>query len=79
MKKKVLKLVAGATLVAAMVVGMEINNANNKSSLKVENMEALACYNLEIDGVDWGECCYPWTSTCHVFSIGETCSGKWYF
>ncbi|MBI9063131.1 MAG: hypothetical protein JEZ14_14205 [Marinilabiliaceae bacterium] len=42
MKKKVLRVIAGATLMVVMAVGMQVNNVQNESSLVMENLEALA-------------------------------------
>ncbi|MBI9063126.1 MAG: hypothetical protein JEZ14_14180 [Marinilabiliaceae bacterium] len=42
MKKKVLRVIAGATLMVAMAVGMQMNNVLNESSLMMENLDAIA-------------------------------------
>jgi hypothetical protein len=42
MKKKVLKVVAGATLVAAMVVSLQLNEGSSSSDIALENIEAIA-------------------------------------
>ncbi|MBI9063117.1 MAG: hypothetical protein JEZ14_14135 [Marinilabiliaceae bacterium] len=45
MKKKVLRVIAGATLMVAMAVGMQMNNVLNESSLMMENLDAIAMAN----------------------------------
>ena len=42
MKKKMLKVVAGATLMMAMAVGIQMNNVQNDSSLMMENLKVIA-------------------------------------
>ncbi len=42
MKKKVLRVVAGATLFVAMVIGVNMNETQNQSTLVMENMANTA-------------------------------------
>ncbi len=42
MKKKVLRIVAGATLLIAMVVGVNMNETQNQSTLVMENIANTA-------------------------------------
>ena len=62
-----------------MVVSFQMSKANNATTLTMDNVKALACYDLEIGGVDWGECCYPYDVDCHVFGLGQTTPGTWFF
>ena len=79
MKKKIYKYLSVAVIAVAMAVSFQMSKANNANDLTMENVEALACYSLEIDGTDWGECCYPYDVDCHVFALFQTTPGTWYF
>jgi hypothetical protein len=72
MRKKVLKVVAGAALMIVMAIGMQMNNAQNESSLKLKNMEALAaCYDIEDNsGFLYGQCCTTSSDDCVINSRG---------
>lgn len=67
MKKKILKLVAGATLVAAMVVGMEMNKSAKGSDINMANLISIAVADGEVvlDGCrkEDGEACNCGTVT----------------
>jgi hypothetical protein len=78
MKKKVLKVVASTTLVAAMVVGMQINKAQRESSLMMENLEAIAIAS-DSESTSSSDC-YSYTkytgTTGSVHQCSD-CSIKW--
>ncbi len=50
MKKKILRVVAGATLMVAMVVGVQMHNGHKESSLMMENLQAIAMADGESGG-----------------------------
>jgi hypothetical protein len=63
--------------VAAMMVGVQMSNAQNESSLMLKNIEALAsCVTIEdSSGFNYGECCYASSSPCAIMK-GTTYYGQ---
>ena len=73
MKNNLLKLVAGATLIAAMVVGLAVNKMETKSSLFLANLSSEAvAYDETMEGgyvmvsQSWGKRCEKGYWTCCV-------------
>ncbi len=58
MKKKLLRVVAGATLMIAMAVSMQLNSINSESSAIIEAIEVMAVANVECQG-QAGYCEHP--------------------
>lgn len=62
MKSKILRVVAGATLLMAMAVGFQKNKEQGESSLMMENLAAIAMADGE---VEVGRICHKvYSSVC---------------
>lgn len=68
MKKKIY-LFAAALVVTLTFINVTVKNneITHKVDLKLQNLEALACYSLEFNGEKMGQCCEPWAETCIVY------------
>ena len=39
-------------------------NLNDQNKIKMSNLEALACFSVEVDGSYVWDCCAPWDPLC---------------
>jgi len=64
MKKKVLRVVAGTSLMMAMAIGVQMNNVQSESPLMMENLNAIAMAGGE---VTVGAICRTTDGICAVY------------
>lgn len=70
MKSKILRVVAGATLLMAMAVGFQKNKEQGESSLMMENLAAIAMAEIESGGGGGGACPTTPNTVCYGFAGG---------
>jgi len=63
--KKLISVLIGITFVSVLFLNIKISaNQKNGSDIQLKNLEALACYSVESNGVWVSNCCAPWNQTC---------------
>lgn len=77
--KKVISVLSGITFIAVLFVNISINvNKKNGSDIKLQNIEASACYFVYDESVPapygFYQCCSPWWNSCGSMGL----SGTWY-
>jgi len=65
MKKIVAKLLLCSTFLFLLLLNISIGKSNIESKrTSLKNIEALACYEVELNGSSQGSCCPPWDNVC---------------
>jgi len=69
MKKKVSTLIVVTIFVSILFFNLKLSSkSSNLNDIRLENIEALACYPLEVDGIPMANCCEPWYNWCWYFN-----------
>ena len=77
MKKKLQILMGILVMIAVMVMTLTFDvNSDNKNDIKLNNVEALACFDLEENGEYLGQCCAPWFNVCYMYSTTVYIDGE---
>lgn len=64
MKKKV-KFIGAIIFIIVFVMNITLSvTSTNESQIELKNLEALACYSVEVDGSYVWDCCEPWEPLC---------------
>jgi hypothetical protein len=67
MKKKIIRLLGVSIFVIVLFFNIGLGLASsNKTKTELKNLETLACYSVEQDGMYMWDCCYPWIDFCYV-------------
>lgn len=72
MKKYIIRIMG--ILLFSVILFFDISlkhNTDDKSKIKLKNIEALACYSLDFlsddgEATHWWYCCYPWIPYCYL-------------
>jgi len=65
MKKNRIKLLGATLVLITLLININLGiNSNDETQIKLSNLEALACYSVEVDGSYVWDCCAPWTPLC---------------
>ncbi|MCK9413561.1 MAG: NVEALA domain-containing protein [Prolixibacteraceae bacterium] len=76
--KKIISVLIGITFVAVLFSNININaNQKNGSDIQLKNLEALACFDVELNGSWYATCCFPWTNTCCVIDLYTSVAGTY--
>ena len=75
------KIIFGISITVIFVFVMFINvnfgHVSNNRDIKLENIEALACYSAEDQNGSTMECCAPWDTICWMIMPGYFVPGTW--
>lgn len=66
--KKLFSVLAGFVFITVLFLNLKMNTeSKNVADIQLENLEALACYTLYVEGgpLAPGMCCEPWYYFCY--------------